>query len=65
MSISKFRKILRNPLKDNRLSIKKGATGKLIRTYDGKFRIVVFTGNDGFLGKGAQGKCFLGILKNE
>jgi len=48
----------------SKLSIKNGATGKLLKTYDEKFKIVVLTGNDGFLGKGAYGKCFLGILKN-
>lgn len=56
--------MFKDPSNNNKLSIKKGATAKLIKTHDEKFRVVVFTGNDGYLGKGAQGKCYLGILKN-
>lgn len=56
--------MFKDPKNNDRPSIRIGATAKLIRTCDQKLRIIVFTGYDGFLGKGAQGKCFLGILKN-
>lgn len=57
--------MFKDPTKQYRPSIRKGATAKLLTTFDSKFRIMVFTGDDGYLGKGAQGKCYLGILKND
>lgn len=48
----------------NRLAIRKGATGRLLRTPDDKFKIIIFTSSNEVLGQGAYGKCYRGILKN-